>query len=207
MGCKDNYTPVPQSSPENQPQFILSNDLYVSEEIDGGLTKTTFTTNDTKYLSYEGMTMWTVWGEDVINFSSRTVKMAKSEGYSGGGYGIVFCHDEYEVEGNNKHAMLIVMINNDGQYIIGKAVGGVFTDFGWWKSTPHLKKGLGISNELKVIYEEDKYCLIINGEEVERFRDDEEPCLRNGKNGYIVVITPFDNFPASRVNVYFFEER
>ena len=190
------------------PFFTKAEELFVPRKDEEGKTLTVFKTNDKKYWTYDGMTLWTVWGEDSGAFKRRTVKTAKSDGYSAGGYGIVFCQGEHETDGKTVCAMLVVMINNEGQYILGKAYGGVFVDFGWWKTSPYLNRGTGKSNEITVDYDESKteFVFYANGKEIERFRDEEEPALRNGKNGYIVVTTPFDNFPSTAVDVYFGEE-
>ena len=208
IGCPDSYTPERKPPAEDMPPFLWGDELFVSEDVGGGLTRTVFRTNDKQYWTYEGMTMWTVWGDGEDIFDSRTVTMGKSTGYSGGGYGIVFCHGEYEVEEKLTLAMLVVMVNNEGQYIIGKAIGGIFNDIGWWKSTPYLHRGTGATNELTMSYEKEngEYCLTINGYEIERFRDDSAPALRKGKNGYIAVITPFDKFPESGIDVYYLEK-
>jgi len=208
-GCQEGYIPEGTNYPETTTPYSLANELFVSEDYGGGITRTVFRTNDVKYWTLEGLTMWTVWGEGEAEFDSRTVKMAKSLGYTGGGYGIVFCHGEYDVEGKLTPAMLVVMINSEGYYIIGKVQGGIFKDFGWWKATPYINKSAGYLNELTVSYEDGsgEYILKINGNEIERFRDDSEPVLRGGRNGYIVVITPFDRFPNSGIDVYFLEER
>jgi len=205
MACVETYTPKERQKKENEPEFIIADELFVTEQGEEGETRTVFSTNDKKYWGYEGLTMWTVRGEPEEIFTSRTVTMAKSSGYSGGGYGIVFCHGEYEIEDKLETAMYVVMINNNGQYIFGKAVGGVFTDYGWWKNSPCLNPGTGASNEVAVSYEEEEYILSINGTEVERFSSDGEPELFGGKNGYIAVITPFDRFPESSVEIYYME--
>jgi len=210
-GCPQWHTPERDPLPEEPPPFSWSDELFASEKIEDGLTLTNFKTNDLKYWTHEGATVWTVWGETGTVFNSRKVSMSKPIGFSGGGYGIVFCHNIHDIDGESVPVMLVVMINNSEQYIIGKAVGGVFTDFGWWKSTPHLRHGAGSLNEIIVIYEEDieKYCLIINGNIIERFSDDNDdyPVLRSGRNGYIAVITPFDNFPVSGIDIYFWEKK
>jgi hypothetical protein len=205
-GCADTYTPEQKTS-EEKPSLIRVDELFVPGGIEDGRTQTVFATNDERFWTHEGMTLWTVWGNGSKAFDSRTVLMGKSLGYSGGGYGMVFCQGEHEVNGERKPAMLVVMINNEGYYIIGKAVGGVFTDFGWWKATPYLQRGSGALNEVAVTYEEESggYRLDINGYFIERFRDDDEPALRGGRDGYIVVITPFDQFPQSSVAAYFKE--
>jgi len=191
------------------PPPIWSGELFESEADGYGYTRTTFRTNDPQHWNQEGSTIWTVWGDTEAVFESRTVRMAKTSGEPVGGFGIVFCQGEHEINGRLLPAMLVVMINNVGEYIVGKAIGGVFTDFNWWQSTAHLNRGSGSSNEITVTFDEDngQFILIINGHEIERFRDDNEPRLRSGRNGYITVITPFDNFPVTGINILFWEKK
>jgi len=198
---------TPEEKEKDKPAFKQVDELFVQTEDVGGEKKTIFRTNDEKYRRLEGMTIWTVSGERKEKFEERKVKTGKPTGYSGGGYGIIMCHGEYEVKGTRQNVMLVVMLNNEGQYIIGKAVGGVFNDFGWWKASPYLQRGMGVMNEIRVSYEEEslEYALEINGYVAEKFRDEGEPALSGGKNGYIVVITPYDKFPGSGVDVYFIE--
>lgn len=206
-GCSSSYTPEVQTITA-QASINRIDELFVSGN-DGGKVRTEFVTSSMQYWTQEGKSIWTVWGSGGGNFMSRTVEMGKSSGYSGGGYGIVFCQGEYIVNGVQQPVMLVVMINNDGNYIIGKAIGGVFKDSDWWKTTPYLNQGAGAGNEVKVSYEaeSDEFRLDINGYFVESFRDDDEPRLRSGKDGYVVVITPFDQFPQSGIAVYFREDR
>jgi len=207
--CPTGYMPERTEYPETPPPYFHAEELFASEDYGDGMTRTVFKTNDVKYWTLEGLTMWTVWGEGEAEFGRRTVRIAKVRGYSGGGYGMVFCHGEYNIGGKKTPAMLMVMINSDGYYIIGKVQGGIFKDFGWWKTTPYINKSAGYLNEITVSYEKEngEYILEINGIEIERFRDDNEPALRGGRNGYVVVITPFDKFPDSGIDVYFLEER
>ena len=209
MSCLEGYIPDRTWLPEAPPPYFHAEELFLSEDYGDGMTRTVFKTNDVKYWTLEGLTMWTVWGEGEAEFDRRTVKIAKTRGYAGGGYGIVFCHDEYNVGGKKTPAMLVVMINGEGYYLIGKVQGGIFKDFGWWKTTPYINKSAGYYNEVTVRYEKGngEYVLEINGSEIERFRDESEPALRGGKNGYIAVITPFDKFPDSGIDVYFLEKR
>jgi hypothetical protein len=206
-GCQNNYTSKPNTW-ETQP-FIWNDTLFVTDASEGGKERTVFRTNNERYWTLEGMTVWTVSEGVQEPFAGRTVTMGKPTGYSGGGYGIVFCQNGYETNVAAKPAMLVAMVNNEGQYILGKATGGIFTDYGWWKHTPYLNRGAGATNEITVTYEERSgdYLLKINGHDIEHFRDGEEPKLKGGKNGYIVVITPFDKFPASGIDVYFMEAR
>jgi hypothetical protein len=206
--CPNNF-PEKQEQTESAPPFVWDDALFVSDGSEDGKERTVFRTNNEKYRTLEGMTLWTVRGDAQAEFAGRTVTMGKSLGYSGGGYGIVFCQKEYAVKGKSTPAMLVAMINNEGQYIVGKATGGVFTDYGWWKQTPYLNRGAGAANEITVTYEKESgdYLLTINGHDIEHFRDGGEPELKGGKNGYIVVITPYDKFPSSGIDVYFMEAR
>ena len=208
FSCDFKFMPEKKGVPEPLPPVAWADELFEAELQEDGKTKTIFKLNDTKYWTTEGSTIWTVWGE-VEPFRERTVSMSKSDGYTSGGYGIVFCHDEYEVEGKKASAMLLVMINNEGQFITGKAIDSVFTPYGWWKDTPYLLRVAGSINTIKVLYDDDKneYCLEINGHEVDRFLDTTSPVLRDGRNGYVVVVTPYDNFPITGVDVYFIEEQ
>ncbi|MCL2720156.1 MAG: hypothetical protein FWD47_02315 [Treponema sp.] len=204
-GCLDDFSYIGGNITDNQPPLIWADELFTELDINDGYTKTTFSTNNKNHWTYEGFTMWTVWGDDVTPFESRTVKMEKPSGHSSGGYGIVFCHGEYEINGSNTYVMLVVMIRNSGQYIIGKVIGGDFTDFSWWK--PFTQR-TGI-NEIKVDYIEssNEYRLTINDVELERFSDDSIPVLTGGKNGYIAVVSPLDNFPITGININFYERR
>ncbi|MDR2965507.1 MAG: hypothetical protein LBU88_07005 [Treponema sp.] len=205
--CPSNYTPDEQSG--EIPTAERVDDIFVINTNEFGQEYYIFRTNDEKYWKPEGMTIWTVFEQVDEPFTSRTVTMAKPVGYSseGGGYGIVFCHGEYEIDGKIEPVMLVVMINNNEQYIVGKTIGGVFHDYGWWKKTTHLKQGAGTKNKVTVNRESDgEFHIIINDNFVDSFRDNEFPQLSGGKNGYIVVITPFDSFPSPGIDVYFEEE-
>ena len=207
FSCDFSFAPPSGGEREIPPPAVWADGMFEEEEIENGVTKTVFRTNDEKFRTSEGSTVWTVRGEKSEIFASRTVKAAKASGNSSGGYGIVFCHDTYVVGGNAVQAMLVAMINNDGGYITGKAVGSAFTPFGWWKTSPFVNRIPGSANEITVSYDEEKdeYVLSINGNETERFKDGSEPFLRKGRNGYVVVITPFDNFPVTGIDVSFFE--
>jgi len=205
--CQD-YNLPKQEQPEETPPFARNDALFVSEKSEDGKERTVFRTNNERYWTLEGMTIWTVKGGAQEPFAGRTVTMEKPSGYSGGGYGIVFCQNEYVTNGREEPVMLVAMINNEGQYIVGRAAGGVFADYGWWKRTPYLNRGAGAANEVTVAYEAGSgdYRLEINGYYIENFRDGGKPELSGGKNGYIVVISPFDKFPSSAIDVYFTEE-
>jgi hypothetical protein len=80
-----------------------------------------------------------------------------------------------------------------------------------WTASTDLKKGYGQENMLRVDYDpapgEEHYSLYINGGLPIPFRDDAPPYhFAGGGNGYIVVISPLDDFSTTPVHVIFQEQ-
>jgi hypothetical protein len=209
-GCSTPYRGDGETDAETGTGVIRADRLFVSSEEGEGRTKTVFRTNDEKYWSWKGTTVWTTWGDVVpAPFTGRTVEMGKVNGDEGGGYGMVFCQGDRVVGGKTEKTMLLVMINNRGEYMIGEVVGSRFTEFAWWKTSPYLNRNAGAKNEVRVLCDavSGEFSLFLNGALTETFRDDAEPVHREGRNGYVVVITPYDRFPSEDVDVYFIEDR
>jgi hypothetical protein len=174
-----------------------------------------FYTNNPKYRGSRGYTLWTLRGEAGV-LGTRTLRVRKPAGYNSAGYGMVLCHDLRLVEGILVPVMLTVMINNNGQYVIGKVIDGVYQNLGvgWVSSGGKLEAGSGLVNTINVTYTEDgegngTYSLKLNGYEMPDFYDNEEPrCQGQGKNGYVVVIAPSDlnGTNNTSVEVWFKEE-
>ncbi|QQO10705.1 hypothetical protein [Breznakiella homolactica] len=189
--------------------MALVNELFVATETAAG-TVTRFTTSDPQYWSRNGFTVWTVWDEGAKDpFEERTVLVNKPKGNSSAGYGLVICQGTREVGGENTVTMLTVMVNNNGEYALGKVIGGNYESKQWWTATSYLTSGEGMVNTLTVTYTaaSQEYLLKINGYDVQRFTDELAPVHTGGRNGYVVVISPVDRFPASEVDVYFTEEK
>jgi predicted small secreted protein len=172
-------------------------------------TVTRFYTNDPEYWTAKGFTAWTVWGteEPGDEFTGRKVKVNKSQGVASSGYGLVLCQGTRKVNGQEVPTMLTVMINNEGEYTVGKVIGRRSEILVGWTSTPRLNSGLGVTNELEICPGEAGIKLIINGTEEMAIVDTTEPMHQGGKNGYIVVIAPMDKFPSNSVDVKFVEAR
>jgi hypothetical protein len=123
---------------------------------------------------------------------------------------MVLCHALRTVDGVVVPVMLTVMINNNGQYVIGKVVDGNFSYISQWTATTRLDAGSGQENTITVQYQGDnKYLLKFNGMDIREFSDEEEPrCGGVGKNGYVVVIAPSDlnGVNNASVEVWFKEE-
>ncbi len=158
-----------------------------------------FETNDTKYSGGYGYTLWTE--DDGIQdpFIHLNVTLKKISGNDVAGYGIIF--------GSYEDTMLIVLINTKKEFVIGELEGNLFTELQAWTEAANLKPGYNQSNIIDINYDpsSEDFSLTFNGDEtaVVIFRDDEEPFHTTGKDGYIVVISPLDNFPGIPVSITF----
>ena len=204
-GCAFTYTPNENDEEDKPGSFLLESDLFEETETDGGgFVTTRLHTNDPKYWSLYGYTLWMVWGEVEPEGPSteRAVKMSKAKGDMKAGYGLVLCQGMGDGE-----TMLVVMINNLGEYAIGKVINGRYGALTGWASHNAINSGLGAPNEIQLSSNGDAYVVLANGFELTRFEDADESRLRGGRNGYVVVISPQDRFPSEEVDVYFTEKK
>lgn len=162
-----------------------------------------FETNDTKYLSAKGFTLWTEnIKNETSNFSDITITACKESGNAEAGFGIIFCSEKIE----GKSFMLSVLINAKGYYTIGKVLEGKFSYInGGWTECKNLYTGLGVKNTISVSYElnNNEFVLKLNGEEAEKFTSPENITFKYSYSGYVVVISDKENFPADSVKVTF----
>ena len=201
------YEPETDGLPDDEGEITLVYDLFVDTGNPDlkGRRETNFLLNDNFYWGEHGYTLWAVEsgvGENI--FSEREVALSKTSGSSVAGYGLVICQ---RMRTGYGQTMLTVMINTAGNYAIGKVVGGNYIGLKNWTNTVHLRAGYGRPNELKIMYDKDEkeFTLIINENEVEKFKDETAPVHEGGRNGYIVVISPQDKFPQNPVEVTFWE--
>jgi len=176
-----------------------NSDLFV----DNGDSTFTFDTNDTAYWTTRGYTLW-IPKETVDPFVSKEVTVTKLSGDYRGGYGIIICH--YDT-GNPDYGetMLVVMIRTTGDYMIGEVTGTKFTALSPWTPFAYLNKGQNAGNTVKVDLVSGEFIVSFNGTEATRFRDEDLPYHTHGANGFLVVISPYDNFPTTHVTVAFKE--
>ena len=163
----------------------------------------TFETNDTKYLTSTGYTLWTVPNLNSSDtFCPMSVKITKESGRAEAGFGLVFCEQNID----EKSFMLTVLINANGMYAIGKVYDGVFNHInnGWHKSD-YIYSGLGVSNDIEITFDENdnNFILKINGYEIVTFAVNEEIVFKNSKSGFAVVIANNESFPSKPVRVIF----
>ncbi len=164
-----------------------------------------FETSDPAYLGPKGYTLWSLKADPQAEFSSRRVLAVKLGGYGATGFGLVFCHRDSEVPA--EEAMLVAMINAEQEYIVGEAKGAVFAPLAGWAPSTALKRGYGQANEIRVELDRSTgfFTLILNGIEACEFAPSDPSYELGGGNGYIAVISPREDFPASPVHIVFKE--
>jgi hypothetical protein len=204
-GCSDSYEaaePVPVESGGVEEAAVLFEEIGFS----GEGTVTRCQVSGDQYWSRNGYTLWTVWGDE-LPFSERTVKMSKPKGYEGAGYGLVICQGSRFFEGREEKTMLTVMINNNGQYALGKVIGSRYESIQEWINSSFIREGPGAPNTITVRPNGDGFVLLINDRALRTFSDGTEPRHSGGRNGYIVVTAPSDNNTQGGVDVYFTEKK
>jgi hypothetical protein len=204
-GCSDSYETA-EPDPIEDDGIEEAAVLFEETGFSGGWTVTRFHVSDSRYWSRNGYTLWTVWGEE-LPFSERTVKLSKPKGYEGAGYGLVICQGSRFFEGREEETMLTVMINNNGQYALGKVIGGRYESIQEWTNSPYIREGPGAPNTVTVRSSGDGFVLLINDCVVRAFSDGTPPYHSGGRNGYIVVTAPSDNNTQGGVDVYFTEAK
>ncbi|HHU37647.1 MAG TPA: hypothetical protein GXZ47_10555 [Treponema sp.] len=189
------------------PQYDPTDPIQQVDELftyDEGTKTTKITTSNGAYWSSYGYTLWSLNKKfQHEDFKERIVFLSKISGDNIAGYGIVVCHAYREDYG---YTMVTVMINTQGRYTVGKVIGANYESVIGWKNCNHLRKGKGVENKLVLNYdkEEKKYTLFINDLEIESFTIN-DPAHESGRSGYIVVVSPQDDFPSVPVSVSFKE--
>lgn len=194
LGCP--VTPAPSKDKDHGDVTVIEENSYLFVE-DGITGIIEFTTNDTKYSEQFGYTLWSQEGLVSDPFTNLNVTLSKLSGNEDAGYGVVFCsYDD---------TMLVVLINTKKEFIIGELTGNLFTVLQPWNNAPVLKSGYNQTNIVDIAYDSGTgdFDLSLNNVLVTTFRDDDAPFHTQGKNGYIVVISPMDDFPNTPVSITF----
>lgn len=162
-----------------------------------------FETNDTRYLTEAGYTIWTTKHVNATeNFEPVSVRMRKDTGRAEAGYGIVFCSQEIK----DRPFLLTVLINTSGMYAVGKVTDGVYSHLNKeWKSSNYINRGWGVWNEIDVTYDDDNknFLLEINGHDITTFTVPEQLQFKESRWGYVAVIAANESFPNNPVKVTF----
>lgn len=186
---------------QNNETLQQASHLFITDSETGAVN---FETNALTYWSDKGCTLWSLL-DDADPFADREVGLSKLTGNPTAGYGLIYCYRQDETYGET---MLVVMINTLKEYIVGEVSGGIFSQIIPWTESQLLNSGYNRNNSLRLTYnsEEDQYSLHINNQLETTFKDDQPPYHRTGQNGYIVVISPLDDFPGEPVKVQFQEK-
>jgi hypothetical protein len=206
--CLSPYNGESSGLPEEGTPMDYATDLFIPVEVEDETIGTfRFSTNDPKYRTPSGYTLWT-YCSDVVGFQDRTVTVRKPLGSNVAGYGMIICSAQRQISGRIATVFLSVMINNNRQYAVGKVIGGSYIPLVNWTDSTGLHKGIGLENIIRVVKDEEnpnKYTLYCNNVNEGFFVDDEVPrCEGMGQNGYIVVIAP-DDLDTRTVEVWFSE--
>ncbi|MCK5197332.1 MAG: hypothetical protein KAR21_03220, partial [Spirochaetales bacterium] len=118
-GCPNTPEPSVVKDPPDSSVIEENSELFVE---DTGVIS--FTTNDTKYSSEYGYTLWTQEDEVQNPFTHLNVTLKKISGNDVAGYGVIF--------GSYDNTMLIVLINTKKEFVIGELTGNLFTVLQPW---------------------------------------------------------------------------
>ena len=172
--------------------IVIEEDLFNSQD---SVYSFTFKTNNKKYLSSKGYTIWSLPKTNYIDSFSMEVELTKLSGKDNMGYGIVFSAFETE-QGIKK--MQAVLINTNGQYTIGNISNGKFEIDKDWTYTQNLIKGYN-TNNIKIIYSDNSnFKLFFNGHEECDFTSIRNN-FRNTSYGFVATISPYEDFDSSLV--------
>ena len=186
---------------ENQDTTVFQEDssLFQKEE---GSSVFDFETNESKYLTEYGYTLWTSeFKNESETFEPVSVKVCKISGNKDAGYGIVFCSQEID----KKPYLLTVLITAGGFYSVGKVVDGVFNYILTSKSSSSIKSGYGVYNSIAVSYDAESkdFLLKFNGIQTDRFSVTDNLVFKESSAGFVTVISDREKFPESPVKVTF----
>lgn len=190
-----NLQPFTEVEPPAQEETEIEENTLLFEDTGSEFV---FESNDTKYITQNGYTIWCIKGTDPV-FSSRSLTAYKESGTGEAGYGMVFLHQKID----EKDFLLTVMINTKGQYIIGKVNDGDFSVISDWKNCTYLNKGYGVNNKIEITYSEEKFILKINDKRITDFTVSEKISLNNTGYGYVTVISGTERFPENSVKIVF----
>jgi len=196
--------PTPESPEGDEGNDVgqISEGSTLFEAVDGQPGVFKFETNDTAYEGGSGYTFWALSEGAQEPFRQRSTALTKFSGNNRAGYGIVFCHGTAP---DGRETMLTAMINAAGEDSVGEVTGSRFSVLVPWTAGESLASGLNQRNILSVTLSGGIFTLRLNGTVAETFEDEAEPYHTGGANGYIVVISPLDDFPGTPVHVRFEE--
>ena len=203
FGCPNQDTQEDPTNPgggEEQPVYITKKFVSLTD----GYVQ--FYTDDPSYAS-TGKTFWLSGdiSQDTNTYNVE-IETKKVTGNQYAGYGLIFCVQD------NVNNFLMVQINTQGKYMIGKVTDKVSKTIQGWGESDLLKQNLNTTNTIKVKYNTGtgKFGLYINddndGDEDElecEFIDSDTSPYLSGKWGFIAEVSPLDALPYVPVEIVF----
>lgn len=175
----------------DEEDFARKDELFIDVEND--LSR--FLVSDEKYKNNgRGSTLWCVKDNDKKDAWECYIQ--KQSGDKEAGFGIVFCVSELE----EKNYMLVLLLNMQGKYQIGKACNGEYSVKMDWQSSSVLNTGAS-GNLIGIKKEGAEFVISFNSVVETRFTDEDEPSLISGGMGYIAVVSPYEKFPENPVEI------
>lgn len=198
--CSPSVSMDPVSPDNTVAEIVESFALFPETEVAGEYA---FVTNKSEYIKPYGMTFWASKLVNQIPFTQLDVSLYKVSGNYLAGYGLIFCHG---LRGDPLiETMLVIMINQNQEFIIGKVIEDRFTAVVPWTYSNFLVNGYSQENRVKISFDRnsEEFFLYINNSLQIVFTDNEEPLHQSGSSGFLTVISPLDNFPQIPVEIIF----
>jgi len=158
-----------------------------------------FLLNDRKYQG-KSYTFWKYLEREWDAVEGMAMELVKESGNYLGGYGYFFAGENAAGYGE---IMLVLLLQKDGNFTIGKAIEGVYEELLPWRSSVYLRKGYGVKNTVGVRWDDElkEYVVTINGVEQARFVDIRKPVCAGTRTGVVAVVTRMEQFPQTPVKV------
>ena len=180
---------------QNPPPVEENTRLFVEGDKPGEFV---FETNESGYSRPYGKSFWFPAGNTQSPFVDWGITVRKESGRTEGGFGIVIC--------DVGTSMLTVMIRIDGYYQVAEIVKGRYIPRDVWKPHPAIVRDRGNKNRINVSRASNGvFTLRINDQKITTFVDDEAPIHTGGRQGYLVVSSPLEDFPRIPLKVIFRE--
>ena len=187
---------APESLGDRNPPPIEKNTRLFAEGDKPG--EFVFETNESGYSRPHGKSFWFPAGNTQSPFVGWGITVRKESGRTEGGFGIVIC--------DVGTSMLTVMIRIDGYYQVAEIVKDRYIPRDVWRFHPAIGRDHGNKNRINVSRSPDGvFTLRINDQKITTFVDDEAPIHTGGRQGYLVVSSPLEDFPRSPLKVIFGE--
>ncbi|MBQ3798752.1 MAG: hypothetical protein II837_00520 [Treponema sp.] len=179
-----------------------ASELFTESKAADGTSIWHFRTNDTRYIREGGYAVWDIIGTQ-NSTDPVTIRAIRQSGSPTEGYGLVYFYRTSQ----GKEYMILAMINTMQQYTVGKYAGNGYKAIIGWTHSSMLRGGYGSDNTIGLAYDAATkvFTLRLNGIVADTFEDAEKPRLTTGRNGLVVCISQFEDFPASFVDVKFSE--